>query len=189
MPIAVAACLAALAACSSSHHARPPAGVHLDATTLQHEIQFRPLHTLPARCPTGQEPRVAASPPRDQLLEAPDDSSLTCFRLAPAVAVVQHVTGIDLQPPGVPGSPWTILLQLDPADGSAIASYTTAHHDAGAQATGRSSHPEDYLAALVDGYVVSAPVLEDAITGGSIVVAVPGTEATARTLFTAVTGH
>ncbi|GAA2114795.1 SecDF P1 head subdomain-containing protein [Actinomadura alba] len=82
-----------------------------------------------------------------------------CYRLAPGMTVTR-VERIEaaLSPNG--GSGWHVQIDLVPADGTAFGSLTR-------QVAGEQS-PRNQLALVVDGRVVSAPAVQEAITGGQV---------------------
>lgn len=98
-------------------------------------------------------------------MQAADAGERQCFALAPAVAVVDTVAGIDLVAPSTTGAPWTVLLSFQPAQQAQIAAYTSAHHRADPAAAAPDPVAADYLATVVDGYVLQAPDIEAPIDG------------------------
>lgn len=171
-------------ACSSSHHAPPkPTG----PVTLKAQLQFRSLTALPHQCAPGEGNRLSALPDPGQPVAAADRGGLQCYALTPAVTVVDIAAGLSLQAPTAQGGPWSIQVAFQPAQQAQITAYTTAHHNPSSAQTAVDPVPANYLAAVVDGYVVEVTDIL-APVHGPLLMPVATTKADATAVYDTLTG-
>jgi hypothetical protein len=89
----------------------------------------------------------------------PNVDGTECYKLAPGMTVtrVEKIEAL-IDPSG--GSGWQVHIDLAPADGTAFGSLTTQ--------VAAEQPPRNQLALVVDGKVISAPSVQEPITGGQV---------------------
>lgn len=94
---------------------------------------------------------------------APSADGKTCYELEPGLTISEFAK-VDVVAPDN-GVGWTIDLTLQPADRDAFGRLTTLVY--------RLPEPRNQLAILIDGAVISAPAVQEPITGGHVRIAGP----------------
>lgn len=110
----------------------------------------------------------------------PADDRSTCYRLATGMTVTS-VRSIRAVPPGAGGG-WRVAVTLERADAQAFAALSGKAAAAGAGA------PGNRIAMVVDGSVVSAPAVTEAIPSGKVEITGAFTREEARRLVRRLTG-
>jgi preprotein translocase subunit SecD len=112
---------------------------------------------------------------------APAADGSTCYQLGDGMTVTQarsiRVLGSDGNNPG-----WRIEIDLSPSDAQAFAELTQK------AATETPGSPQQRIAIVVGGRVVSAPAVQSAIPGGKIEIQGGYTRRSAEQLFHQITG-
>jgi|GEM_PF-1990773 len=119
---------------------------------------------------------------------APDESGWVCvdatsiaYLVEPASLTAADVVTVDVGPNAAQGSSgWMLNVTLTDTGATAFAELTAEAAEA--------TPPANQVAVLVDGEVMSAPSVMEAITGGAIQLAVDGDEAEAQALAAAMMG-
>ncbi|GGK88655.1 hypothetical protein Ppa06_53870 [Planomonospora parontospora subsp. parontospora] len=93
--------------------------------------------------------------------DLPDPGGTECLRLANGVTVKEVAAAEAVQGQGTGG--WAVEVALGPDDAAAFAEMT--------RKIAAESGPRNRLAVVVDGEVLSAPVVGEAITGGRMQIA------------------
>ncbi|WP_165966129.1 hypothetical protein [Actinomadura sp. 7K534] len=115
----------------------------------------------------------------------PDDGAGTCYRLGPERMTVERVERIEaaLQGPENGQAGWTVQLELTPADGAEFGRLTGKAAEQPDGSDGR------LIAMIVAGTVISAPMVQDPITGGEVMISGDFDRAAAEDLVRRMTGR